>query len=114
MSGTGAVSSCDNQPPENKEKDIRTSVVFRSTHSSGDNGHHTDLLMENGDNLYTYSKDRFIEPGDTVTYEKGEAYEGRAPCRIKAVRYKDNGNPEVKDVKKKVDFGKIGKIEKDR
>lgn len=128
MTGTGAVSSCDNQGQNgttdaNKDKienvteidkadGTKTSVVFRATHFSDRGGHsHTDFLMENGDKIFGLKNDRFIEPGDTVTYEMEdrELTDGRARGRIKAVRYK--GNTEVK---KKVDFGKIGKIGKDR
>lgn len=122
MTGAGAVSSCDNQgqngtTDENKDKienvteidkadGTKTSVVFRATHFSNKYGHsHTVFLMENGDKIASGENDSFIEPGDTVTYEIGE----RELTGIKAVRYK--GNTEVK---KKVDFGKIGKIRKDR
>ena len=135
MTGTGAVSSCDNQGQngttgENKDKienvtekienvteidkadGTKTSVVFRATHFSDRSGHsHTDFLMENGDKIMGWENDRFIEPGDTVTYEmkEGELTEGRVDGSIKAVRYKGDA-----EVKKKVDFGKIGKIGKDR
>ena len=77
MSGTGAVSSCqenNRNSDENRENiertdGTKTSVVFRSTHNSYRLSSDTDILMENGDEFTTHDNDRFLESGDTVTYE---------------------------------------------
>ncbi|MCM1324640.1 MAG: hypothetical protein NC218_11005 [Acetobacter sp.] len=117
LGGTTAVSSCteqnkDTDIDENKDKienvdNSRTSVVFRLKQENGKVGSSNHILMENGDELDTddfyFEKKRgnksiFLEPGDTVTYEGKD---------IKAVRYKDGYG-------KQVNFGKIGKIQKDR
>jgi len=111
MSGSGAVSSCtensNNNDDETKDKIEnmeKTSVVFRSTHNSYRVHTDTNILTENGDELHVYDNDRFLEPGDTITYET----DNLGITKVKAVRYKGNA-----EVKKKVDFGKIGKIGKD-
>ncbi|MBR1825807.1 MAG: hypothetical protein IJ770_04390 [Alphaproteobacteria bacterium] len=111
MSGTGAISSCagnNENTDETKDKieqtdKTKTSVVFRKGPSWKDLTN--EILLENGDRIeedkLRQDRGAFLEPGDTVTYE------GRKDnVTIVAVRYKD-GN-------KKVNFGKIGKIEKDK
>ena len=80
---------------ENMEK---TSVVFRSTHNSYRIHTDSNILTENGDELNVYDNDRFLEPGDTITYET----DNLGITKVKAVRYKGNA-----EVKKKV-FGEIG------
>jgi len=103
IGGSGAISSCaagSENTDENKDKienvGEKTSVVFKSKFGRFAN----HMLLENGDELsqdiVTKSKGAYLDVGDTVTYEGNN---------VKAVRYK--GTPEVK---KKVDFGKIGKI----
>lgn len=123
LMGTGAVSSCGNRAEneaanESKDKienvnkrdktdETKTSVVFRSTHTEDHSSLKTRLLMENGDEFLVSGKHNFLEPGDTLTYET-EIVNRRPRGTIKAARYKGNA-----EVKKKVDFGKIGKIGKD-
>ena len=116
VSGAGAVSSCSenkSDADENGEKTERvegekTSVVFRTKFSSLRGDADNLILLENGDKLTQSLADcqaahispddgAFLEPGDTVTYEGND---------VKAVRYK-GGNG------KQVNFGKIGKIERD-
>ena len=111
---TGAaatLTSCkeNNQSAENDGEKIenikgaKTSVVFRVDHVDAQYHHHDDVLFENGDNVRFESNDKadYLQPGDTVTYRKKRI----GSDVIDAVRYK-NGN-------EKVNFGKIGKIEKD-
>lgn len=105
--GASAVSSCDRQyrdTDENGEKierteGVKTSVVFRTKQTQAQN----DILLENGDVLLQCNhkfvdNGAFLETGDTVTYDGNH---------IKAVRYKGGTG-------KQVNFGKIGKISKDR
>ncbi len=107
MTGAGVVGSCaencanTDETKDKIENTEKTSVVFRSTHNSYRLFTDSDILTENGDELYVDDKDRFLEPGDTITYETGRS----GITKVKAVRYK-NGN-------KNVNFGKIGKIGKD-
>lgn len=112
--GTGAtLTSCqgnnnsadkDDEKIENVEK---TGVVFRTLNSALGHADLNNILFEDGTSIFTDSKlgreSYFLETGDTVTYEEGEY--GRAD--IKAVRYKDGSG-------KNVNFGQIGKLEKDR
>ncbi len=115
MTGAGVVSSCqenNRNTDENKDKienTENTSVVFRSTHNSNKYVNSTDILLENGDEFRAYDEDRFIEPGDTITYEANKQEGDLTEGTIKAVRYKGDA-----EVKKKVDFRKIGRIGKDR
>ena len=83
----------------------KTSVVFRTTPANEYKA--KQILLENGETLSHYTgiagDDKihdgvFLEPGDTVTYQGND---------IKAVRYKGGEG-------KQVNFGKIGKIGKDR
>ena len=113
MTGTGAVSSCQNQERYNDEdlREEKTSVVFRSTHNSYrfQEDNNTDILLENGDEVRV--DENFLEPGDTVTYEKTSSFESRegkqfTKASVKAVRYKDGTG-------KNINFGRIGKIGKD-
>ena len=107
MTGAGVAGSCaENCANADETKDKienteKTSVVFRSTHNSYRYHTDSDILTENGDELCVDDKDRFLEPGDTITYETDRL----GITKVKAVRYK-NGN-------KNVNFGKIGKIGKD-
>lgn len=111
MTGTSAVSSCQNQDNDEDIREEKTSVVFRSTHNSyrfkEDNN--TDILLENGDEVRV--DENFLEPGDTVTYEKTYSFENPegkqfTVASVKAVRYKDGTG-------KNINFGRIGKIGKD-
>ena len=119
LGGSGTAVSCsesiDRNTDENGNKiekvgGEKTSVVFRvkqAVHGGG--GAVTDnmILLENGDQLRQTVSGKFIddkvgdgmflEPGDTVTY-KGN--------NVKAVRYKSGSG-------KQVNFGNIGKLEKD-
>lgn len=113
--GTGAaLTSCqenNNGTDKNEEKienvgGAKTSVVYRTKQYNYKFGSGSIILMENGDvldqsismSLDATDKGAFLEAGDTVTY-KGNS--------VKAVRYKDGDG-------KQVNFGKIGKVEKDR
>lgn len=131
--GTGAtLTSCNNNTDKDGDKienvedknenveeknentvEKKTSVVFRSTHHSSRYANYTDVLMENGDQFKLRGNDRFLEPGDTLTYNYETRINGSGneyvAYEVEAVRYKGNA-----EVKKKVDFGKIGKLEKGR
>ena len=80
----------------------KTSVVFRvKQNNNGYDDSTNQILLENGDVLSDWINPvrdgTFLEVGDTVTYNGKD---------IEAVRYKGGAG-------KNVNFGKIGKIEKD-
>lgn len=104
MTGAGVAGSCAEDGANTDETKEKTSVVFRSIHNSYRYDTDSDILTENGDELHVVGKGCFLEPGDTITYET----DNMGTTKVKAVRYKGNA-----EVKKKVDFGKIGKIGKD-
>ena len=119
LGGAGTAVSCSENNRDidengNKVERVegeKTSVVFRTTHNSDRFGDTTDILFEDGKSITNGDREsRFLEPGDTVTYEeKVEKYNfsnTKIETNIKAVRYK-GGNG------KQVNFGKIGKLGKD-
>lgn len=95
---------------ENKDKteniqEEKTAVVFRAMHGLGRSGGYNKILFEDGTSIESTSDaSKFLEAGDTVTYEQNEINSDFS--NIKAVRYKDGSG-------KKVNFGKIGKVGKD-
>ena len=127
MTGAGAVSSCqennrntdeNKDKIENVEEDVKkktmTSVVSEKWHlylkearpTTRVGMHTTKLKFEDGSDITINSRENIashINPGDTVTYETDTNH-----IEIKDVKHKGDA-----EVKKKVDFGKIGKIGKD-
>lgn len=87
---------------ETERVETKTSVAFRVKQDNFRTGTKDCILLENGDVLKEkvngLEPGHFIEPGDTVTYE-GD--------KVTAVRYKGGEG-------KKVNFGKIGKIDRGR
>ncbi|MBR3676398.1 MAG: hypothetical protein IKN71_04615 [Alphaproteobacteria bacterium] len=84
----------------------KTSVVFRANHGLGRNGISNEILLENGSYIAGIDGDkRFLEEGDTITYETRKTLDERYPTHtIKKIKYK-NGNPQV-DFDKNRDTGK--------
>ena len=114
LGGAGMATSCsennrDTDENGNKIENVegeKTSVVFRATHNSSKYGRSTDILFEDGTSIISNGiESRFLEPGDTVTYEKSS--DNIYQHDVKAVRYKGGQG-------KQVNFGKIGKVGKDR